>query len=86
MKKIVLGAIYRDKVTGFEGTAVAETRYITGCNRVMLEPKAKEDGSLAGEGWFDLNRLERNESAMTVLVLETEPADAGGPRMDPPAR
>lgn len=35
-KEVVLGARYRDTVSGFEGVATSDTRFLYGCNRVGL--------------------------------------------------
>lgn len=41
---ITLGDKVRDPVTGFEGVAVARHVYLTGCNRITIQPPV-EDGS-----------------------------------------
>ena len=43
---IILGALYRDRVTGFTGRAVQITTYLSGCDRVGLQPEAKDDNTL----------------------------------------
>lgn len=52
---IELGKKYRDTIHGFEGIATCVSRYLTGCDRVMLE--SNKDGDLK-EYWFDITRLE----------------------------
>jgi hypothetical protein len=52
-----LGAKYRDKVTGFEGIAVARYEYLWGCTRISLE-RLGNDGTPAS-AVFDEPQLEQ---------------------------
>lgn len=42
--KIILGATYRDRLTGFEGIAVGRYEYLTGCTRVSIQAPHLVDG------------------------------------------
>ena len=53
--QIELGTKYRDRVTGFEGTAVARHSYLHGCTRITLQ--AMQDGDLK-EYTFDAPSLQ----------------------------
>ena len=53
-----LGTTGRDKITGFTGVIVGRVEYISGCNQVMLSPKAKPDGEYVSSNWFDEQRIE----------------------------
>jgi hypothetical protein len=55
---IEYGKKYRDRNTGFEGVAVAITKWQFGCIRIALQPKVKEDGTLLEASWFDEESLE----------------------------
>lgn len=48
-----LGKLVKDRVSGFEGIATAETRFLQGCNRILVQPKVKEDGILPDTKYFD---------------------------------
>lgn len=54
---IQLGHKYKDKITGFEGTATGHVHYISGCNQTLLAPAVAADGSLRGSEWFDDQRM-----------------------------
>jgi len=54
---IQFGTKYRDKITGFEGVATGECRYISGCDQALLAPKTK-GGEFKEPRWFDVQRLE----------------------------
>ncbi|MDX8513582.1 hypothetical protein [Mesorhizobium captivum] len=56
--KAILGTTMRDAITGFSGVVVGRVEYLTGCNQGLIQPKAKEDGTLADSAWFDEQRLE----------------------------
>ncbi len=42
--KIILGATYRDRLTGFEGIAIGRYEYLTGCTRVCIQSPQLVDG------------------------------------------
>lgn len=52
-KKIHLGQEVKDKVTGFQGIAVCRITYLTGCDRIGVQPPKREDNSLSDECSFD---------------------------------
>ncbi len=59
---IKLGDLARDKVTGFEGMVVAVTSWITGCDRLTLQPtKLTKDGGIAKDATFDIMRLQKSK-------------------------
>jgi hypothetical protein len=70
MAKIELGMKYRDKISGFSGVATGYVQYITGCNQVLLGPKAKDDGTLPSSQWFDEQRLEDVTEENGRIVLD----------------
>lgn len=56
-KKIKLGGLYTDKVTGFTGKATCiSTFYLNPTKRVMLEDKEGDNGKVI-ETWVDETRL-----------------------------
>jgi len=58
MSNIILGATYRDVITGFVGIAIGYVQYLTGCNQALVQPEA--DGKDFKESyWLDEQRLER---------------------------
>lgn len=52
-----LGKKYRDKITGFEGVAVARTEYLSGCFHVDLETGDPEKNNKPVHEWLDEERL-----------------------------
>ena len=55
---VEFGRVYRDKVSGFSGVAVAITKWQYGCVRVSLQPKVGDDGKLNSSETFDEGSLE----------------------------
>lgn len=53
----MLGELVRDRITGFEGTAVAKTEYLHGNARICVEPKVGKEGEARRAEWFDDGRL-----------------------------
>jgi hypothetical protein len=67
----MLGNTYKDKITGFQGVAVAHVTYLTGCDQLCLQPPA-EGNDFKSSYYFDVGRLE--------LVSEgtVSPSDVAG--------
>lgn len=68
---IILGAKYKDVISGYEGIAIGSVAYITGCNQALLQSRGKSDKKDDGE-WVDEERLQRIGN--TVLKLGGESA------------
>lgn len=52
-----LGDLVRDKVSGFEGIAVAHSKHLTGCDRIWVIPKVGDDRKPVEGAWFDIDML-----------------------------
>ena len=52
-----MGKQGKDSITGFKGTVIGYTRYISGCNQVLLSPKVNSDGRLEDSIWIDEQRI-----------------------------
>lgn len=73
-----LGDKVRDRFTGFVGHVHAIAKYITGCDRVLVNPRKLDDKGAPVEGtWFDDSQLE---------LLDSQPAPAGKPVGGPAPR
>jgi len=70
MQEIILGRKYIDKITGFKGVATGQVRYITGCNQVLLAPRAGDDGDLKSAQWFDEQRVGLDPDDESVIELD----------------
>ena len=79
---VVFGRTYRDVITRFEGIATGFACYLTGCDSVLLAPRAEhEEGKISGprikrrDGeWFDIDRLVHVPTTEDVAL----PAALGG--------
>jgi len=67
---VKLGQLYKDSITGFEGTAVSITDYLYGCRRAGLEGASKP-GEIF---YFDEQRLTSSSLARTGGLMPTPPA------------
>ena len=67
--KTILGASYRDKITGFTGVATGHVSYLTGCNQVLVQPKLDAEGKVRDSMWFDEQRLEI-DTTMPITTLD----------------
>jgi hypothetical protein len=76
-RDVVLGSKYKDEITGYQGTAIAETRWLNGCVRFLLQ-RANKDGKPEDE-WFDVQQL----SPFGRPKKTKKPKLTGGPRPNP---
>lgn len=73
VSKFELGALLRDRISGFEGVAISHTRYLSNCDRYGLQPKVGTDGKLPESQWFDETTLEQ----VGLGILAPEPTRSG---------
>lgn len=73
---VVMGDVYVDDQTGFEGVATAVSFYQYACERVLLEAYDPERRTVK-EIMFDAPRLRHQETSQLVTSTKT-----GGPRDD----
>lgn len=74
---IKLGQEVKDRITGFKGIAVADTTYLQGCNRILVQPKLNKDGTIPETQSFDEPDL---ETIGNGILPKPEPEKNGGPR------
>lgn len=78
--EIELGAICRDKVTGFKGMVICVAQWLHGCKRVTIQPQELKDGKPIDPYTFDSYQLEvvtRGKGKLATKAL------TGGPRPEP---
>jgi len=56
--KIELGDMVVHKYSKVKGTAVCRSSYLSGCDRITIQPVAKKDGSLGDSYSFDEPEIE----------------------------
>lgn len=69
-------------VTGFEGTVIAITDHLTGCDTLCLKPPVDKDGKIQDGQWFDRNQLEyigKGVKLVSVKPNKKASKDRGGP-------
>lgn len=55
---IELGDKVKDKVSGFTGIVIGMTKWLHGCNRMIVQPVVGKDGKLPDSAQFDEPQLE----------------------------
>lgn len=86
-KKIKLGSRVRDIYTGFEGTLVARTIWMHGCDRLTIEPsKLKPDGAMGEAMTFDAPRVELVHEEPVRRSSDETTKRTGGPNGPAPSR
>lgn len=76
-KMIELGEEVKDRITGFKGIAIANTFYLQGCDRILVQPKVGKDGTIPEPQSFDEPDLEVVGSG---VLPKPEAKKNGGPR------
>ena len=81
--KFDLGDVVKDKITGFKGVIMCQSRYLTGCNRYALQSQQlNNEGKPVDWQYFDEDNL-----LMDGENINFEPNQTGGPvRMEAPQR
>ena len=77
--KIKLGDHVRDKVSGFEGIAVAKVKYLNGCLQFGIKSKIGSDGKMPESEYVDWQQLERIDKGIDLRTKQV-----GGPQSDCP--
>lgn len=81
--KIELGMTVKDIITGLTGVAVCRSSYLTGCDRISIQPLELKDGKPAEWCSFDENQLEIVKGKKIIdLSPKKETVKVGGPRPD----
>lgn len=76
---VEFGKVYRDRITGFEGTCTGYTSYISGCDQVLLQPQFNpEKPELCGR-WYDDDRLIDVEAEQRVARESDRGSDVPAP-------
>lgn len=69
----------RDTITGFRGIAIARSIWLTGCDRITIQPKTLDkDGKIREQATFD-------EGTVEVIKVKAKPRknnDRGGPQRE----
>jgi hypothetical protein len=79
---IELGDLVKDKVTGFTGIVSAYSRFLSGCDRVSVQPRDLKDGGVRMTEAFDILQLEIVEKAAVIVETRAVVDRTGGPRPD----
>ncbi len=79
--EVELGSKIKDKVTGFEGIAIARTCWLNGCTRLAVQSTELKDGKPTEEYWIDEGRVDVLPDGK-IEVSEADRTPPAGPRND----
>ncbi len=87
-RRIELGDLAKDEVTGFEGIVTCRSEWLAGCVRISLQPretyKAKDGDTKAAEsGCFDEGNLVLVEARAVQPRFEVTQVATGGDQVPP---
>lgn len=80
----IIGKTVTDRITGFSGVAIGRVEYITGCNQLLVQPKAQEGNfKMPDSAWIDEQRVDVNDTVETVSLQNgsTPGADKAAPKI-----
>jgi len=66
------GTLVRDRVTGIEGTVIAQCTFLNGCVQYGIKQKAKDDGSVHPTQYIDEGQVEFVHPKSKEEQLEVE--------------
>jgi hypothetical protein len=84
-KRVPLGCVAKDRITGFEGLVIGKHQYLTGCNKVTIQPmKLDKDGKPIESQWFDestceVTRSDHDEALLDLVDGRFDAVPSGGP-------
>jgi hypothetical protein len=82
--KISLGDRAKDSITGFEGIVVARTEWLSGCDRLTLQPeKLDKEGGVKLTQTFDETQLIVTKAGAVKPMRVSSVEKPGGPRPEP---
>ncbi len=86
--KVELGDLARDEVSGMQGIAIAEYRYLNGCVQFNLQPRKLKDAMPVASVTFDVGQLRvvKKRVCKAHEFATGGPAVAPTPRSEPRAR
>lgn len=76
MEKIELGDTVRHRISGFTGTAIGRTIWISGCDRITVQPKVDKQGKMQENSSFDEPEMDIIKKAKRKVP---SPRKTGGP-------
>lgn len=83
MAEVNLGDRAKDNITGFTGIVVAITKWLHGCDRIVIQPKMGKDGKVPENMSFDLPQIIVMAKAVVAATpVAARAAAPGGPRDD----
>lgn len=75
-KKISLGDKVKDKITDFEGIAIARITFLNGCEQIQVQPQGlTKDGEQKESVFIDIQQLEKVKEEKPKKVKKS---DVGG--------
>jgi hypothetical protein len=81
--KADFGKEVEDKITGFTGTIIGISSYITGCDQILVQPAFKKN-EWKESRWFDDDRIE--PTGKKIDYTFTQGALRGGPDRGAPTK
>lgn len=81
LRRIELGDEVRDTITGFKGIAMARSMWLTGCDRITIQPKGlTKEGKTYEMQTFDEGQVEIIKKKVQPRINRKK----GGPRAELP--
>ena len=76
----------KDIITGFTGVITGATSYISGCDQLLLAPRADEKGNVKDGQWYDSSRVQIMPEHPRVELPQDKVEEAPGPDKSAPIR
>jgi hypothetical protein len=88
---IELGDEVKHTITGFQGIAIARTKWLTGCDRITIQPRELREGKPIDSHSFDEPECAVIRKGVFAPGQPAEPpakteSKPGGPRSEPKRR
>lgn len=83
-RKIEMGYIVKDIITGFEGVAIGRTDWLYSCSRIGVRSSEIVKGKPIDDQWFDEQQLEIVEESKPPISKDSSTDKPGRDKSAPP--
>jgi hypothetical protein len=80
---IELGDRVKDKITGLKGLVIGMTKWLYGCDRIVIQPEEAKDGKPADSFNIDVGQAELiKKKVIEPVTMAPTVSKPGGPQND----
>ena len=83
---IEIGDLVEDTLTGLMGIVVCYSKYLTGCDRIAIQPKVSKSDETKAPDWHHFDVTQAEVISKKSYTLPSKSEKKGGPQPKPTKR